>query len=445
MTFLSRIKSGVSSPGFRRIELGVLCILLAFLFARRINYVQFFTDESFWIAYSSYFDVLVTGDVSADTWSDVKRLTDQPLLPVYTMGLSRYLAGYHAPDLNTTWNYRADYQTNLAEGRLPSAGLLWWSRFPMAVLAAVTGVALFWTTGQVLNRLAGYLWLLQYVASYYITATLCRAMAESCLLAMVSLAGVCGVFAMRGCQKAAATKPVSIRAFRSSLFWFSLFGVCCGLATSSKINGATIVGAGLLLIVWSALKYGGTLSRLKRLLSVVIAGSALSLSAIATFIVLHPILYYDTLDHASLFLTSRLNTMGSQQQRFAKDQIDSLSERVQVVPDMILRELAVTQFTGSFWLNLAVIGFGMAVALWQVWRRPAGDPDGSATFMLLAVALLACTPPLFTPLNWPRYYVLPVVFTMIFAALGLAQAIEVASTYVRRLTVRVSPQPVSMD
>ncbi len=446
MSFLSRIKSGVTSPGFRRAELGALFILLTFLFVRRIDYVQFYGDESFWISDSRYFDVLLSGDFSAEAWADTKVLSDQPPVPRYLIGLSRRLAGYQVRDLSAHYVFSDDYQTNEVQGRVPSAGLLWWSRLPMAVLAAVSGVTIFWLLAQAFSRLAGYLWLFQYVGSYFITATLCRAMGESPLLAMSALAGVCGVFALREFRKVSSTPHVSIWAFRYSLFWFLLLGVCSGLAAASKLNGALAVGAGFLLIIWAVLKYGSGLSKLQRGLLVLTAGGLPVIAAGATFLIINPFLYRDTVNHALLFYTKNFYVLARYQQKHPEDRIDGISERLEVVPDMVLRELAFTGLTNTFWPNLALNGFGVAGIFMQLRRWRQDESRANAGLTVLALALTVGAPPLFTAINVPRYYFLPVIFSLMFAALGLAQLIEVAYAYVRRrLAARGSPQPGSMD
>lgn len=51
----------------------------------------------------------------------------------------------------------------------------------------------------------------------------------------------------------------------------------------------------------------------------------------------------------------------------------------------------------------------------------AGKGGSAASVVILAVAAVTALPPLFTPLDWDRYYMYPVVFTSLCIAIAVGR------------------------
>ncbi len=439
MTVWSKTRAWVA-PRFRRFELTGFFVLIAILFIRRFDYVGFFADEADWIHSSFLFDALVQGDFSERTWGINYWTVDQPDLTRYLIGIGR-LIGQPGP-LNTRWDYSVSDAVNQANGAMPSPALLWWARLPMALLAALSGVLVMEWVSRAAGRLAGYIWLSFFALSLYITYTLCRAMAESPLLAAVALAGLAGTFGLHNLFNAFAGTMLDWRALRRSLWWLSLMGLSSGLAASAKLNGVTIVFAGVLGCGAIAITAGKALPATRRWLLCV--GAALLLLGVTavTFVLLNPFLYADPVGRSMLMLTHRTETIQRQQVTFAADRIDSWSERIQIVPLMVFEKLAVRQFPGVFWINLILSGLAVIVLGWTIYRLRLGELSAVASFMLLAMALTGAAPSWFTPFTWDRYFILPVVFVMILSAIALAKLITQSYLYMRSHWATIK-QPVS--
>lgn len=134
----------------RSLELILVASILTFAFCRNIQNVPFHPDESQWIATSFYFESLLNCDSALPVWTNYDpsfsnqaqtvwvenywTLT-QPPLPRYIIAVGRLVGGYHVMDLNFPWQFNLEIEENEAFGAMPTQGLLWWSRLPMALLA----------------------------------------------------------------------------------------------------------------------------------------------------------------------------------------------------------------------------------------------------------------------------------------------------------------------
>jgi len=439
---ISKIYAVITSPVFRRVEIVVIFVFVISLFIHRINVLSFFSDESTWIRYSSYFDVLVRGDLSADTWSVNKVLVDQPPLAPYLIGLGRLLG--HQPTLDAIWKYSQSDSYNLAQGALPAPDLLWWSRLPMVILAAVAGDLIFIGVCFAAGRLAGYFWIFFYCVSPYMSSTLGRAMAESPLLAAVVVAGLAGGYAFHYLIKSFAGPQVDRQAYKRSLFGWALMGIASGLAASAKLNGIVIIGASFICFLAPLVASGLTIPWSDRFRRVIISGLVLLCTTTLTFILINPFLYRNTVSRGWMLLTHRLTVIQSQERDYSSAYIDTWAERFQVVPDEIFNQHAFSQFPGSFWLNLGLsaIGLGLLIATARRWR--SNDPAAVSSFMLLAATFTVGIPPLLTPLNWDRYYLLPIVFIRIFTVVAVAKIITRGFAFLFPALI-IKPQPLQVQ
>ncbi|HXV80784.1 MAG TPA: phospholipid carrier-dependent glycosyltransferase, partial [Candidatus Binatia bacterium] len=226
-------------------ELALVAAILIAVLGKGIQSVEFFGDESNWISTSYFIGPFLKGDIFSPVWQESYATKNQPPVPRYIIGVARRIGGFKAKDLNTRWKFDLNDRANFEGGAMPSPDLLWWSRLPMTVFAVVSGGLLFLMVRQAAGRLAGYAVLILFIGNPFLLTTLRRAMAESPLVVFILLAAYAGYRAMRSwrnvyCDSRSGTK----RSFRA-LFWFSLMGIFVGLAAGAKLNGMSVLMAGL--------------------------------------------------------------------------------------------------------------------------------------------------------------------------------------------------------
>lgn len=401
----------------------LLAGLLLFVFCARIQSVEFQPDESQWIATSAYLEVFLRGDYRPESWAENYWTLTQPPLPRYIIGVGRRLGGYGPSDLNSPWDWSTGGEENAARGNAPSLRLLWWSRLPMAVLAAVSGLVLFHLVVAVAGRPAGYLFLLLYATSSYVATMLCRAMAESVLLACISLAVLAGA---RGL--ACWGSPKGWPRFLACL---GAMGALAGAAAAAKLNGAALVLTGLAICVLVALRPGTERWETRAPLAAA-TGCLLVLVAALVFVLLNPYLYPDPVGHALKMVQQRAMEIQLQLKNMPASAIGGWSMRLRIVPLRVFETYAGLRFPGAWLLNLVLtlLGAGItALGAWRWWARRGGTP---AHVVLLLAALTTASPSLLTPLDWDRYYLLPVVFSTLFVAIAIGRAVAALEARVGR-------------
>ncbi|MBT5874733.1 MAG: hypothetical protein HOH43_15050 [Candidatus Latescibacteria bacterium] len=149
---------------------------------------------------------------------------------------------------------------------------------------------------------------------------------------------------------------------------------------------------------------------------------AVVLSAWTVFIAVNPFLYRAPLRKLGLMYDHRVTQLANIGEE--RKGIESLAEYIQVVPTRIFETYATLSFVGSLYLNLVlcVVGgyylFSKAIAFL---RHQSTDPT---QVVLLSVAMTTAIPSLFTPADWDRYYILPVLFSTVAIAVGLGYVME---------------------
>ncbi len=401
----------------------LLAALLLFLFCARIRSVAFHPDESQWIATSSYLEVFVRGDYGPESWAENYWTLTHPPLTRYVIGVGRRLGGYGPSDLNGPWDWSVDGEENVARGNAPSLRLLWWSRLPMAVLAAVSGLVLFHLAVAVAGRPAGYLFVLLYATSTYFATMLGRAMGEPVLLGCISLAILAGERGL-ACWDSLCGWP-------RFLGWLGVLGALAGAAAAAKLNGGAMVFTGLAICVLVVLRPGA--ERLgRRAASAAAAGLLLLLVAALAFLLLNPYLYADPVGRALRMVQQRAAEMQLQQTNMPASVISGWGMRLRVVPLRVFETYAGLRFPGAwvFSLVFTLLGTGLtALSAWRWWAARAGMPAG---IVLLLAALTTASPSLLTPLDWDRYYLLPVVFSTLFIAVAMGRAVAAIEARLRR-------------
>ena len=135
---------------WRAIDLLLLVVLSGYIVAGA-RLVPFHGDEATLLHMSRDYGYLVIDhDPSPvlfdDTWT---RGDDQMLRLIngtvskYLFGLAWHVSGYSITDLNGAWDWRTDWNANLASGHMPSTGLLMSARLASSLTLIASVVALF--------------------------------------------------------------------------------------------------------------------------------------------------------------------------------------------------------------------------------------------------------------------------------------------------------------
>jgi hypothetical protein len=429
------VPTRISAPRWRRIlgrrwsrclELAVALALLAGVYGPGVGSIEFHPDESQWIATSSALEDFVCARFDSPAWQKSYWTQTQPPVVRYVVGLGRRAGGYRPADLNPAWDWSKRREANVHAGAVPPARLLWWSRLPMVLLAIVTCGIGFHLLRQSVGRIAAYAWLGLWLLSPYFHLVLRRAMGEAPMLAGVTLVLFLCARALRGSARLAARPP-----WRHYL-WFAGLGVGVGLAGAVKLNGLSTLLAG----VGAAFVYAitGPESSWRRRLSVSSTAAAVVIvCSTVTFVGLNPYLWPRPLGRTMAMVDFRFEEIDIQKRAYpGAAPVATIKQRAKVFPDRVLNANAALKLDRiaprvgaamnglpSVLLNglLAALGLSyLAVRAWRHVRRRTHDPVSVA---ILIVGLSAAAPALWTPLDWSRYYLLPVYVTTMLVAVGI--------------------------
>ncbi len=400
----------------------IACALLA-VFGARIEGISFWPDESQWIATSYFFEAFLDQQAEPSLWDEYYWTLTQPPVARYVIALGRLAGGYGIHDLNQPWEFKSDAAANADSGAMPAAGLLWWSRLPMALLAALSIVLLFCLVSRAAGRVAGYTMVLLLAANPYLGSTLCRAMSEAPLLVCVVMAMLAGDSALRYWQRAATSAPPSIATLRPAAACFLLMGCICGLGAAAKLNGSTTVAAGLALCILAAATHAGNATAPARATFILTSVGLLLIGAALIFVAANPYLYPDPWGRTSAMFKFRLTEMQTQLGLYPRFAIHGFGTRLDIVFRRVLQDDAAISVRGARFINFLLCTAGTSVLLRAAWSWLRGNENGGTSLVLVAVALTTAAPALLTPLDWERYYLLPVIFSTVGIAVGIAACV----------------------
>ena len=390
----------------------LLASLLAAFYLADINEVEFHPDESQWIATSRVFEAYFTAQFDSPVFDESYWTLTQPPLARYVIGMGRLAGGFRWDDLNVPWKWEFDAAGNAERGALPSEALLWWSRLPMAIAAIISILVAFALVRRSAGYLAGFIWLALAIGSVYLLLHLRRAMGEATLLFCVALVLL---VSYRILLLLNSDKPLQIW---RALLWLALLGAVAGAAGAAKLNGLSAVIPGLILAIVAAAKLKRPTSQ--KLLFGFLAVLTVSFSTIFVFVALNPYLWSDPAYRTAKMFNYRVQEIDLQLRLFNENRIDNLSERFRVVPARIFQTYATVGFEGSLLINILFCGAGLTYLVARSLRALLIGVLSPAPMAILLVSLAAAGPSLLTPLDWDRYYLLPVFFATIFIAVGAA-------------------------
>ncbi|WP_129629109.1 hypothetical protein [Candidatus Oscillochloris fontis] len=406
----------------------ILIIALIFSYIYKIGDVEFYTDESQWIGSSQVFEEYFTAKFNSPYFDESYWTLTQPPLARYFIGLGRKLGGHTWGDINKTWNFALTAEQNAQRGAMPSPSLLWWSRLPMTILAIMSFSMLFSLIRNAAGVTSGYTWLLFGITNAYFLLHLRRAMGESILLfCIVLVLGLCYLIL------SLLMRQQTIDYWKTKLLiLMASLGICIGAAGNAKLNGLSVGLIGLFLAIMIFIKYQATLSQ-KLSLGVISLFVVVACSSI-TFVGINPYLWPDPVARTQNMLNQRIHEMEEQQVKFSEEHIDSLTERLRVVPERIFSTYAPIMPRNGIIVNTFLFIVGLIFVIKNIYHYRLNTPAGIVSLSLLVVGFLVVFPALLTPLDWERYYLFPIFFEMIIISIGVGSLLSYLHQYFQNKT-----------
>ncbi len=435
--------------------LGVLAIAVTAWQIGTIDRTPFFGDESHWIVSSAAWFHLFHGTPHEPFWIDA---FDQPMFVPYVFGAIAARQGLDELHLNPPYDFRRDYETNVREGRIPDAALLYRCRLASTLFGVggcLAGAAIAW-------RLAGP-WaaaaalLLVGLNPFYLRS-IHRAMAEG-FLAFWFLSGwlLCVL---------AVEAWVRVRFTRGLLLSIAV-GVVGGLGAMTKLTaGIILLNAAVCALVAVHLRLRAEAAarnpfsrdtgegdasgivarrRVRRTWTLPLMQVAVALAVgYLVFIVQSPVTWREPLTGAQGLAMERRLIAADQQVEHASEALRTPGQRVSRFVTRVGADLGpLASIAGSarvLWPDGLLTLAGLA-CLPGLRRAERSSQRGDTLVAVVWFVLLTLPFMAIVPLDWERYF-FPAVLAfsvMEAAALGtLAERVQHAS-FVRRPPVGAPP------
>jgi hypothetical protein len=258
---------------------------------------------------------------------------------------------------------------------------------------------------------AGYLWLVLCLASPYLHRTLCAAMSEAPLLAAIAATAWAADRALQSVRQSGG------RPERRALAWFAAVGLCAGIAGAAKLNGLVVAGAGAALAAAAWWAHGRQLNSngLRWLFTaelLVVGG------ATVVFVAVNPYLYADPIGRTERMFQHRLTEMQQQVSDNPGQEMPAGCKGAQVLIHYVFQHDAPIPSPTLLPVYLTLCAAGVAAACHGGVRWLGGKSTEPTALVLCVMWPIVSAPTVLTPLVWERYFLLPVVGSMVFVALG---------------------------
>jgi hypothetical protein len=401
------------------LEYLLVLLITSYVFISNINEIKFHPDESWWISTSDTFDAFLSGDIESKVWEETYPNYSQPPVAKYIIGIGTKIGGFGSNELNKTWNFRFDTQQNIDRGAMPSKELLWYSRLPMAILATLSILIIFIIIRENLGLTAGYLTFGFFITNSYLKIHLLRAMGDSSLLFWVLIVILFSIYTFNIIKTGITKHELSYKLLCKIFVLFFILSFFIGLSGATKLNGFAIIfsTAPLIFLLFK-------INFPTKIIFSFIFFIALLIPSISffTFVAVNPFLYSDPLMKTKKMVGMRLGEMEGQKKESKDSDLTRLSfiQRVNTVADRVFSKYSALKFKGSMIFNLSFFLLGFIIISNKSLQFAKGNYKDSIHLILLSSAISVATPSLFTPLDWDRYYLFPVVFSTVFICIGLA-------------------------
>lgn len=444
------------SPVLPVVFLWLIALIAAFATFDGLVRVRYHGDEGAYLNDSAWFDQWLAGDFAALRQVDDSKLLDPPVGPLL-IGLSRRLAGL---DLSVAyrWDYSQPGDQAIALSTAPTAAMLVAGRLPSALLTFGTIILL----AALVLREQGYL------ASAVVTAFIVLNQGLMTALRQVMTEPPLLFFGMLGAILCARGLMLLARGSRRAPWLLLGAGVAIGLSTASKVNGAVALAAlaGLITVVAvtrNRMRKSGTGHFIVKTFASALLPCAATL---VVFIVLSPFMWNAPLSSLRAIIDRRIELSATGQRLQPQNALLTPGERIDAATwrlftldstlncdprayGLVVMNPSTNTFnwerpaaralladgvlctTTTPWgevvrpltlLNIGLCLFGVAVIVaQQIQARRLIQP---LTTLLVWWATLLLPIVFLSPLNWSRYYVLPVFFVTAFSGVGVASIVR---------------------
>jgi hypothetical protein len=403
MRVIKKLHSYLSGKQLKIFELFALFIIGIGTYAHDLEKVDFWVDENPWIYESAALNSFLTGDFSPDLWENEYNGMLDPPLAKYLIGIGMNLGG-HRLDSFPKWDWCKTSKVNFEAGAMPTKETLWWARIPMVVTSILGLMFATVVLSKAHSRSAALIFYMLSLTSF--TVPLRQAMSEPPLIFCTFLAGLAGYKAI-----VSISNGKNFKAF----YYSAVFGVLTGLAAASKLNGILNLIAGVLSILFCLIWNKKTEIKQAIKLTIQLALTQ-TYSALFIFVAINPFLYHNPLQNTALMFVARSMTLDVQKILYPSGVIHP-GDWFRIVPIRIFAEYATPFYPAHLAINVILFSVG-GYCVFQILTKTM--PGWEANLMLVALAFTCALPALFSPLDWPRYYLFPVIFARIFIAIGLA-------------------------
>ena len=401
--------------GIRALLIVAIFVLFLFIYVQSIHSVSFHYDENNWIYTSINLETIAAEGANSRFWGENYWTLTQPPMARYLIAIGHKQLGIEPSQSITPWNFAVSEEENIALGRMPSPEVLFASRLPMAILAAISGTIIFAILWFKSGLLAGLLFALFFSSSDYLKTQLCRAMGESPLLFFLVLAALFNILAVERFRNQISQNRTEFNDLRTYLL-FLLSGVFCGLAGASKINGL-IAGAGMAaLIVFEIFLFSPQLNKEKKLNLTIRFIFLTAFGALAAFIAVNPYLYANPFANVGRMYKFRLEEMAFQITQYPQYHIASLGNRTKIILPQVFGSYMPFQFAGAVPVYLALVLTGFISVIKPYMKGNTNLNHVPTGIIMLPLVFSGYM----TPLNWDRYLLPCIMFNMIYAPIGLA-------------------------
>jgi 4-amino-4-deoxy-L-arabinose transferase-like glycosyltransferase len=397
-------------------DLGLVVLAALIVFGYDLRSEPPFADESAYYTQAYFADLLLRGDLHSPAWLEYPAY-DLPPLPKYAIGLALKLGGH---PIVGPWAARAWYADINRRFYTPGAEVA--ARRP-SVLFGALGCAAIYALGLLardrrVGLLAAGLLLVNPLYYHHARRAMSDVPAEALILGSLAL----GLWAWR--------RFLVGRVGAGSWLLAALAGLCGGLATLAKLNGALAL---IVIAAWAGLAAGLPKVPLARKLTNAAAAVVSGLVALGVFTLLNPFLTAQPRrplglgmeplaqraipGRAQWLVEHRLSVSRGQQDQFSTYALRTPVEKLEAVVvqgfgrfgplgpgrDDSTRRLDWRQDWGALvWAPCVLAGVFWAFARGQRQHRRGEPPTAWALLVQAGVAALVVTA--YLPLAWDRYY-----------------------------------------
>jgi hypothetical protein len=216
---------------------------------------------------------------------------------------------------------------------------------------------------------------------------------------------------------------LSMREFIQPLILLAMLSILAGLAGTVKLNGFVLITTGVAVCVLIYLSSRGIVSRDARVKFVIRSSVLLIFIAILIFIIVNPYLYPNPLIRIAVMTKFRSIEMSNQVRLLPEYAIIGFGSWLQVVPKHIFQDYLALHFNYAWIINSIFFGLGISYFIRYGMLLRQKNLSPFFHLILFVVFGVMAVPALFSPLNWERYYLFPVIFVTLWVSIGFSVVI----------------------